>query len=202
MNHAISRRTALRGAAGGLVATAVGVPLGQTRAAAVTGDLLWHAQMGGFITWDMTSRVVSRLPISARYGTPIPLGPITVQATIPEFVVSNMRQYAVISATGQGSVTVTDARGLTAFPAVSLTFPRTPLPETDRDFTLTGTAVITSPSPLPLPRNRGPMRVELDPSVSAQWIGWEPDGTVDPEAWVYLTLAEQQDRTLTTIDIR
>jgi hypothetical protein len=202
MNHVFNRRTALRATAGGLVAAAVGVPAAQTRAAAATGDLLWHAVMAGMITWDMTSRMVSRLPTTARYGVPIPLGPIIVQATLPEFVVSNMRQYVLISATGEATLTVTDSRGLTAFPVVALTFPQTPLPETDMDMTLTGTAVITSPSPLPLPRNRGPMTVELDPVALSEWTGWYPDGEVDTGVWVYLELDAAQNRVLTTIDVR
>ncbi|MBP2325486.1 hypothetical protein JOF56_005871 [Kibdelosporangium banguiense] len=196
MSPAISRRTAIMGATGALMTVAAGP-------AAATSGLVWRANASQAILWDMPSRIITRLPTVARYGQPIAVGTIIVQATCTADVVGKLRRANIdrVSGTGKCSLTATDPRGLTAQFLVDLTFPQTPMPETDVDFLITGTAAITSPLPLPLPRNKGPMRIAMDPRARADMIGWKPTGT-NLLGFVTLTLKDGQDPTLTTIDIR
>nr|WP_042181160.1 DUF6801 domain-containing protein [Kibdelosporangium sp. MJ126-NF4]CEL14853.1 hypothetical protein [Kibdelosporangium sp. MJ126-NF4]CTQ96516.1 hypothetical protein [Kibdelosporangium sp. MJ126-NF4] len=200
MSPAISRRTAITGATGALVAVAVGATATPAHAA---GDLVWSANINGAVIWDITTRIVTRLPTSARYGAPIALGTIIVQARCSGERVKQIRQAKVthVSGTGKCGITATDARGLSAPFAIEVAFPETPIPDTDVEFTITGTAVITGPLPLPLPRNRGPMRIAVDPTATARMDGKRPHDKPLPGI-IKMTLKSGQDPTLTTIDIR
>lgn len=206
MNPAISRRTAIKGTTAALLTVAVGASTGLAHAAAAAKDMTWTATSVFGAQWEMTSRVVTRLPVSARYGQPIPVGQVTVQATCPGDFVGQVRQMtdvASVGGTGECAITVVDARGLTAYANVGLTFAPTSLPDTDIDFTITGTATITHPVPLPLPRNKGPMRVSLDPESVMTMSTWQADGTIWGEGiQISLTMNADQDPLLATIDIR
>jgi hypothetical protein len=170
---------------------------------ATAGDLVWKANANSALLWDMPSRVVTRLPTAARYGRPIPVGTVTMQATCPGDIVEKIRRAKIdrVSGTAKCGLTAIDPRGLTAQFLVDLTFPQTPLPDTDIEFTITGTAAIASPLPLPLPRNKGLMRIAMDSRARADMIGWRPSGST-LLGLVALTLKDGQDPTLTTIDIR
>jgi hypothetical protein len=184
------------------MAVAVGATAGPA-AAAAAGGLVWNANANQALLWDMPSRVVTRLPTSARYGQPVPVGTITMQASCPGDIVGKIRRANIdrVSGTAKCRLTATDPRGLTVQFLVDLTFPQTPLPDTDVEFTITGTAAITSPLPLPLPRNKGLMRITMDPRAGADMIGWRPSGTT-LHGLVVMSLKDGQDPTLTTIDIR
>jgi hypothetical protein len=205
MNPAISRRTAIKGTTAALLTVAVGASAGLAHAAAAK-DTTWTATSVFGVQWEMTSRVVTRLPVSARYGLPIPVGQVIVQATCPGYFIEQVRQMTdivVVSGTGECAITVVDARGLTAHATVGLAFPPTSLPDTAIDFTITGTAAIVSPLPLPLPRNRGPMKISLDPEALMTMTGWAADGSLWGEG-IQISLATNsgQDPLLATIDIR
>nr|CEL14852.1 hypothetical protein [Kibdelosporangium sp. MJ126-NF4]CTQ96517.1 hypothetical protein [Kibdelosporangium sp. MJ126-NF4] len=108
-----------------------------------------------------------------------------------------------VGGTGECTVTAVDARGLRGNVTIGLTFPPTALPETGVDLTMTGSGTAKAPLPLPLPRNKGPMKVDLDPAALMQVTGWLSDGSLWGEGiGVSLTLAENQDPSLTTIDVR
>jgi hypothetical protein len=205
MDRAISRRTAIKGTTAALVTVAVGASGGRATAAAAQ-DMTWTALAPFGVQWEMSSRVVTRLPVSARYGLPIPIGQVTVQAVCPgDFIeqVRDLTDIVAVSGTGDCAITVVDARGLTAHANVGLTFPPTPFPDTAIDFTITGTAAITRPLPLPLPRNRGPMRITLDPEAVMTLTGWAEDGSLWAEGvQVLLTMNSGQDPLLATIDVR
>ncbi|MBP2325485.1 hypothetical protein JOF56_005870 [Kibdelosporangium banguiense] len=202
MNPAISRRKALKGTTAALVTVAVGA----STSVAAAQDVSWTATSAFGVQWEMTSRIVSRLPVSARYGLPIPVGQVIVGATCPGYFIEQVRQMTdmvAVGGSGECTITIVDARGLTAHATVGLNFPPTPFPDTEIDFTITGTAAIIRPLPLPLPRNRGPMRISLDPEALMTMSGWAADGSVWGEGiQVSLAMNNGQDPLLVTMDIR
>ncbi|GLY43736.1 hypothetical protein Amsp01_097590 [Amycolatopsis sp. NBRC 101858] len=166
MKSVFGRRAALRGAA--VLAAATALPPG-TAEAAESGELTWLVPVAPLTPQRMRTRLLAGIPAVIEYGRPVTVGPVTVQAIGDEHLgmIIYAAGYQAVSAIVTASVVVADARGLSGRLPITVTFPRTPVPTTQAEFVLTGTAILTGTPVLPSARNPGVTTIALDPDPAA-----------------------------------
>jgi hypothetical protein len=166
MKFSFGRRTALRGAAA--LAAGTALPVG-TAAAADGGELTWLVPASPLTPQRMRTRLLAGVPAVIDYGRPVTIGPVTVQAIGEEHLgmIIYAAGYQAVSAVVTASVVVADARGLSGRLPITVVFPRTPVPTTQAEFVLTGTATLTGAPAVPSARNPGVTSITLDPDPAA-----------------------------------
>ena len=193
------RRTALRGAA-----FAAGTALASGVAAADPLDeLRWDLDADVLSGETLRTRIVSGIPDSVAYGRPVVFGPVTVQLICSDQVSAGalFTRHDVLSAVFPVTVVVTDARGLSGRFGVDVTIPRTPIPFTEGDFVITGTAALSGRD-TPAARNPGPMTVTVDETASGVVLLYPMSGGPPDPAVCSVRLQPGQNPLLATIEVR